>query len=130
MYSTEASNWFNQSALAAKDGSARPQRTTHERRPDHHDDGGDGDCGDGGDFDDHDYDADDEDDDDDDEKRVVVPVLMCGGNKKSPSHPTLVCQMLLTITRIMTRIIIMIMIMMRIIVAVRHHQGYDYDHDS
>ena len=50
MYSTEASNWFNQSALAAKDGSARPQRTTHERRPDHHDDGGDGQCGDGGNF--------------------------------------------------------------------------------
>ena len=113
MYSTEASNWFNQSALAAKDGSARPQRTTHERRPDHHDDGQ---CGDGGDFDDHDC-EDDEDDNDDDEKRVVVPVLMCGGNKKSPSHPTLVCQMLLTITRIM----------IRIIVAARHHQGYDHD---
>ena len=127
MYSTEASNWFNQSALAAKDGSARPQRTTHERRPDHHDDGGD--CGDGGDFDDHDC-EDDEDEDDDDEKRVVVPVLMCGGNKKSPSHPTLVCQMLLTITRIMMRIIIMIRIMImmiRIIVAARHHQGYDHD---
>ena len=33
MYSTQASNWFNQSVLGAKDGSARPQRTTHD---DHH----------------------------------------------------------------------------------------------
>ena len=33
------------------------------------------------------------DDDDGEGRRVVlVPVLMCGGNKKSPSHPTLICQ--------------------------------------
>ena len=39
-------------------------------------------------------DADDDGDDDDGEGRrvVLVPVLMCGGNKKSPSHPTLICQ--------------------------------------
>ena len=54
MYSSKASNWFNQSLPAAKDGSADllQRRTTH---PDHHADAGDDDHrdhhggGDGGD---------------------------------------------------------------------------------
>ena len=44
--------------------------------------------------------------------------MMCGGNKKSPSHPTLVCQMLLLVS-IMMIMRIMIMRMIRMIMNKR-----------
>ena len=75
--------------MITKDGSGEQRRTTLEHMNDHC-------CGD------HD---DDDDDDDEDREGLVVPVLMCGGNKKSPSHPTLICQMLLTII-LMIKVII------------------------